>query len=554
MASGLTRRNAPPLLKTVGGKPHANDDHHEEPASKGRPNASLKSKRAKDIEEALINAEPMSSDEELQRPPARPSPSVKRKLPAASTDTDTELKQPQRKTNKKGSVIRTPLKGLYRIGKTDKAKRGIEDNKENASSTQSTSEASEAKAWDFDDELGEPPPRKQRTHYGAKRSGPSTLTNIHVLPAKKSDPGPSQSPRRAKGKISYTRKHKVELQEHDDVSDASMISLEEPEHAVKAAVTKVHDPELRTIEHKPKLSKEKTGSSKPTTMGDAELNNMLDEPSKAARLLHQLDQWVQDQAPLSSQPESSAPQQALDKIHDYIDQLPQEEEEGTLCALCKETVELEDYWEFWKGKDKTIKNHTAFCNVHRRKSAQEDYDREGYPTIDWDTLPKRIQKHRMDLFQVLNNDRLSEYRDRYEPIALTGKAAAVPSRRKDLSEDIQRELDSYALDGQATYPGYYGPHGRRAITESIMKILKNEIKNCKDPVVQASGPAAFIQAVLVPEIAILLIMEDCKADRDEAEEIREKTYEMGILLNEEIEDKVEAQYDSDDDANDYHHG
>jgi hypothetical protein len=156
----------------------------------------------------------------------------------------------------------------------------------------------------------------------------------------------------------------------------------------------------------------------------------------------------------------------------------------------------------------------------------------------------------MELFKILNNNKPSGYRDRYEPIALTGKAAAVPSRRKDLPEHVQQELESYALDDQSTYPGYYGPHGRRVITENVMKMLKNEIKVCSDAVVQGSGPATFVQAVLVPETAILLIMEDCHVDRDEAEDIRDKTYELGMLLNEEIEDQVEV-HDQSDDENEY---
>jgi hypothetical protein len=83
-----------------------------------------------------------------------------------------------------------------------------------------------------------------------------------------------------------------------------------------------------------------------------------------------------------------------------------------------------------------------------------------------------------------------------------------------------------------------------------MKVLKNEIKNCSDSVVQGSGPATFVQAVLVPEAAIMLIMEDCGVDRIEAEEIRDKTYEIGMLLNEEIEDMVET-YEHSDDENEY---
>ena len=88
-----------------------------------------------------------------------------------------------------------------------------------------------------------------------------------------------------------------------------------------------------------------------------------------------------------------------------------------------------------------------------------------------------------------------------------------------------------------------------------MEILKTELKNCTDAVVQASGIAAFVQAVMVPEAAVLLIMEDCEVEWEEAESIRGKTYEMGLLLNEEIEDEVERRPEDDSDAeNEYRHG
>ena len=540
MAAGLTR-SAPPLLRMVGGKRHASDKDHEELQYKGRPIVNEKS-RKKDEEERLINAEPVSTDDELQQPPPRPSPSSRRKLPAPAETVDAELKQPQKKPSRKGQAIRPPAKGMYGGGKVDKAKKGIEDDKENTASTQSSVVASEDRVWDFDEEFSsQPSPKKQRTQYGANGKVAS-FTNIHhAPPAKKFGKGPSKTLPRAKGKISYGRKNKAEPQEEDDLSDVSMKSEEELPVPKKA-----QDPELRTKEVKKKNAREKGGTSKPTAMDDVELKSILDEPSKPPRLLYQLGEWMQDQAPPSSQPDSSAPQEALNNLNDYIDQLPQDEEEGTRCSLCKESVVLEDYWDFWKGKDETVKNHTAFCTAHRRKTAQQEYQREGYPSLDWDALPRRIKAHRQSLYKVLNNKQPSKYRDRYEPIALTGKAAAVPSRRKDLPQHLQDELDSYALDGKATYPGYYGPHGRRAITENVMKVLKNEIKNCKDAVVQASGPAAFVQAVLVPEVAVLLIMDDCTVDRDEAEEIRERTYDMGNLLNEEIEDCLEGGEESEE--------
>ncbi|KAJ4372208.1 hypothetical protein N0V83_003982 [Neocucurbitaria cava] len=533
MVIGLTKRGAPPLLRKVGGKRHATNEDHEEGAYEVRPNASNKSAREKE-EEQSINAEPLSTDDELQQPPPRTSASSRPKIPLPAENRDGELKKPQRKASRKEPAIRAPTRGSYQSGKMDKAKRGIEDDKENATSTQSSVEASQDQGWGFDPDLSQPSSsKKQKTRYGTQ---PTAATrNIHV---KKSLPKP-------RGKISYSRKGQPASQEDDGVSDVSIMSDAELDSALASVPKQVEDPELCTKVDKKKGSKDQNGGSKPTTLDDVELNNILDEPSKPARLLHQLGHWVDDQAPSSSQPKSSAPQEALENLHEYIEQLPQDEEEGTRCSLCKEPVELSDYWDFWKGKDRTVKNHTAFCNTHRKKSAHAAYLKAGYPsTIDWTALPHRIAAHKHALVQILNNtnthNRPSTYRDRYAPIALTGKAASLclPSHRKDLPAHLQDSLeDFHTLDDKSTYPGYYGPHGRRAITEHVMKLLKNDIKRCDDAVVQASGPAAFVQAVLVPEVAVLLIMEDCDEGmgmgmgrEEEAERVRRTRMRWGCCL------------------------
>ena len=249
----------------------------------------------------------------------------------------------------------------------------------------------------------------------------------------------------------------------------------------------------------------------------------------------------------------------MDNIDSYVRELPAETEEGTACPICNETVEQDYYWDFWKGRKNTVKNQAAFCHAHKKATAQREYLAEGYPVkddvpfINWAKLPSRIKQHRMVLHKILvgDSDTSSVYRARYEPLSLTGKAAAVPSKRQDLSPSNRAELESYALDDNAVYPGYYGPHGRRLITESVMDLLSTEIKRCTDPVVQSSGPATFVQAVLVPEVAVRLIMEDLRIDWEDAEEVRERTFEIGALLNEEVEDRVEVA-DEDEYGNEYH--
>ena len=165
----------------------------------------------------------------------------------------------------------------------------------------------------------------------------------------------------------------------------------------------------------------------------------------------------------------------------------------------------------------------------------------------------------MALFKILNDETPSRFRALYAPLALTGKAAAVPSKRTDLPPSLRAQLDSHALDDAAVYPGYYGARGRRLITENVMSLLHTEIKRSSDAVVQTSGPASFVQAVMVPEVAVRLIMEDLRCDGEQAEEVRERTYEMGVLLHEEVEDEVfvgeedeEEEEEEEEEGNEYH--
>lgn len=554
MRIGLTQRGAPPLLRVVAGKKHARDEDHEELAYKGRPATIKKSQKAqkcKEMDEQAINAEPLTSDDELQPPPPRPSLSSKPKSAAASSQSDAELKQLPKKPARRAASIRAPARGSYQDGKGGRTTLRKDENKENTKSSRPLPASSQDNAWDFGLEFVQSPPKKQK-QYGASTKAPS-LANIHAPPAKNPVQKRAGALPKTKKKVSSSRKGKVESE--DSESDVSMMSNDELEQVLNSNPPEVQDPELRVRTVKNKPSKDQSRKSKLTTLADDELDDVLKGSSKSARLREQLGDWMQDQPPKSSQPDSSAPQEDLANLEGYVAQLPPDETESTLCSLCSEPVDPDHYWAFWKGKARTVKNHSLFCTSHRRLAFQEEYDREHYPRIDWDALPRRIRTHRMDLFKILTNERPSLHRTRYEPLALTGKAAAVPSRKRaDLPQHIQDQLDSYTIDDHATYPGYYGARGRRVITEAVMGILANEIKNCKDPVVQASGPAAFIQAVLVPETAILLIMRDCRADREEAEEIRESTYEMGLLLNEEIEDLVEGGEESEDEGNEYLEG
>lgn len=544
-------KQAPKLLRNIGGKRHASEDDHEESAPKRQAKDGTSSTNQQD--DIDINGEPVSSDDESHPPPPQPVQPAKPTIPTSKITENTILRRPQKKpARNKIGIIRAPTSGTYQSGQAHKATTVFDDSKENTLASSAGSGNDGPISWGMEH-------TSQKTSKSSKGYG-SKIRNIHAAPpAKKFGKAASRT-----GAQTYETKNKSRtgISQTGDESDASSISLDDEE--LLPLPKDCDRPQnnivgLRRPKRKAKDTKAEDGNATPKILEGDELEKELgitpmspkslkkaEKAARTAQLLGQLNSWKENQEPPSSQPDSSAPQEALDDISSYIGKLPDVEEEGSRCTLCSEPVEQDAYWNFWKGKDKTVKNKSAFCHAHKKKSAQKEYTQKGYPDIDWKALPRRIRRSKATLLQILNNDRSSIHRDRYEPLALTGKAAAVPSRRTDLAEDVQEELESYALDEKAAYPGYYGPHGRRVITESVMDTLKVEMKNCKDRVVQASGIAAFVQAVMVPEAAILLIMDDCSVGREKADEIREKTYDMGLLLNEEIEDVLERQDDSDD--------
>jgi hypothetical protein len=549
---GQTRDNAHKLLKTVSGKPHASEDDHEEqeqePAPKRRKTDAAPVRKAQEVVD--LNAEPLSSDEELSRPQPRPAKPSIPAMPRRSSTEDLAFRKTQRTSSRNRTKPRVPAPGAYQAGQEHK-ERGETEDKENAASTQSSVGSTEDGGFKFDDmAYSTSNSNKQRTTFGFKKT-----VNIHAQVRKKPGSGPAKKTYGAKN-------HARNNQTSSGTGNESELSDAMSDEELQATLGRMAGPDSDLPgkpQPKPKRSGFEANDSTPTLMDDAELSDTLQPEStdplariaktstNSAQTLNQLNKWKEDQEPASSQPHSSAP-------HD-VNALPVVEEEGSRCTLCSKPVDQEDYWDFWEGKEKTVKNKTAFCKAHQKMSAQKEYTEAGYPTIDWSLLPRRLRKHKTRLSQLLDNTgkRPSIHRNRYEPLALTGKAAAVPSRRNDLSEDQQKELNSYALDETTGFPGYYGPHGRRVITENVMEILKTEFKNCKDNVVQASGIAAFVQAVMVPEAAVILIMEDRGVRWEEAEKIREKTYEMGLLLNEEIEDELERRPEDDSDAeNEYH--
>jgi len=201
------------------------------------------------------------------------------------------------------------------------------------------------------------------------------------------------------------------------------------------------------------------------------------------------------------------------------------------CPMCNKPVDPADLQEWG---DMNTRQQERFCQFHQKKSAKEDWSLKGYPSIDWDNLGSRISKHYSFIKKVINGAD-SHYRDLLEEKVNAGKDRNLLKMTSNLT------------------PGYYGGRGLRIMSENIMQKFTPQLKTkaVKDRRISSRGATAFVQSVLVPEVAVLLIMEDMNVEVEEARDILEDSAAIGELIHEEIRDVVKKRVeDSEDDEDD----
>jgi hypothetical protein len=201
------------------------------------------------------------------------------------------------------------------------------------------------------------------------------------------------------------------------------------------------------------------------------------------------------------------------------------------CPLCRAKVNKVHLETFSFGRRLNIRDQQRFCQEHRRRDAEKLREKMEYPSIDWPTLTDdRIPKHIAQLTGILKRTLPSYYRDRLEAAIEEAKAS-----RKGL----QRYLKEGIVD--VAKHGYYGPKGARvmghAITMHMSSSLKQQLK--RDKVARAAGVGGYVNAVLVPELAVRLVMEDMGfKDEQQARDVLSESSNLGILLNADDENVV----------------
>ncbi|KAF4466633.1 hypothetical protein FALBO_6512 [Fusarium albosuccineum] len=188
----------------------------------------------------------------------------------------------------------------------------------------------------------------------------------------------------------------------------------------------------------------------------------------------------------------------------------------TQCPWCGDLVPESALKEYSKGKRLNVQMQTRFCRKHKKETAMDTWRERGYPHVDWRNLEGRFDDHRQYLSRVIDG-KPSHFRDILAEKIETGQGRSLKK------------------EGNLN-PGYYGPRGCKImcdyLVEEFGELLKE--KAVDDRVIAGRGSAAFIQSVLVAELAVQLIMEDMGVSAAEARDIMEESKAVGEMVHEEV--------------------
>ena len=494
----LRRTNAAPLLRQVNNKPHATNKDHEEDSLPTPPASNSTGKKGTGVA-AAAKKSTLKKDEDIFAEPASSSDEEDAaELPALNTSAATfkpsKPFEPAKKPATNAPTFKVPA---HTSPRSSNSKRSASNEDDDLSSDDKMVFSSQT--------MHSPNKRARLAAAGnARRAG-----NIHAQPKKSSQTY-------GKKKIVTAKDRKSQQAKADGFKAAKGLDLAAP---------KPQGPTFKVAKGADMFE-----------FGQSEKN---------------VPQFQESRGSLSDSPELSELSE-LDSDVEEVDPrtlnlpTPDEYVPTVKCKGCGKNVplllkqEFEDRYN--NGKALSYKKWNWFCDHHKKEDARQIWQERGYPEIQWNGIEKRLRAHHDRLLAVLEKRSTSVYRDRLQKRVDSGSTrSAAAAYNPSSSDDGELEIK----------PGYYGSKGEKLMTEHILLHFADELRDLavSDSLIGASGVAGgvsgFVQAVLVPEVAVALVKEDMKVDDKGAREVLKESLELGELLNEEAHEKVESEAEDD---------
>lgn len=253
-------------------------------------------------------------------------------------------------------------------------------------------------------------------------------------------------------------------------------------------------------------------------------------PPSAVSVYSSSAQQLTDNSPLSSPPPTSSPHEPELESDALADAEPVLQH-GVLmlpCPLCHGLVPKALLESFNSGRTLRWSDKVAFCQRHKEQEAETQRSAKRYPTIDWSTMSERMTKHNSRIEAILERREHSYYRDLVDENVASGQ-------NRNAFCAVEGSGQAHAV------PGYYGSKGAQVMQEHILETFSTRIRRLAstDKAIPRTGPAGYVQTVLAPELAVLLVMEDFAGiDAEKARAIIVGSNEVGHLLTDADEDNA----------------
>ncbi|KAK9237618.1 RTC4-like domain-containing protein [Lipomyces kononenkoae] len=190
------------------------------------------------------------------------------------------------------------------------------------------------------------------------------------------------------------------------------------------------------------------------------------------------------------------------------------------CPMCGQEVS-DAVRERFKAVPDSLRRSYAICTSHRREATLAESSGKNYPTeLDEGVLAERAEKYVSILSDIINENRPSVFQERAKASGLV-----QGGRRMDALLQMENGLDDLL-------PGYYGLKGSSVLLRVALRSSENEIRRAsrRNRWITNVSITGYASAVLVPELAIRLIMEDQNVDEEKAEMIRQDSLEYGRIV------------------------
>lgn len=121
----------------------------------------------------------------------------------------------------------------------------------------------------------------------------------------------------------------------------------------------------------------------------------------------------------------------------------------TECPMCGVSIDAEFLKEFANGRRLNVRLQNQFCRSHRKRSAELEWVKKGYPDIDWETFPTRVRGHfpALEKVMVVGEQSKSFFRN------------SLASSIKSGKEKTRLTIEGDSMEMMSS--GYYGSKGSR---------------------------------------------------------------------------------------------